>query len=374
MKVLIPTETDDSHAKVVARALEQRGHQVHLWYASDLPVRQALSLTFDGSRPTAAVRIAGDEISAEGPFDVVWLRRATQPMLPADMHPGDREFATEEWTRFLRGAWQVLAPDAFWVNPWENALRAESKSRQLAEATRVGFRIPETLCSNDPARIREFLAKHARGTIYKPFCTAQWKSDEGTAFLFTSEVRDGDLPSDEVLRLSPGIFQPLIPKSHELRVTMLGERAVAVRLDSQARASTRIDWRTGSYDMSASPIALPEDIESKCRRLMRALGLAFGCIDLIVTPEDEFVFLEINQMGQFLWLEELLPELRLLDGFCTLLESRRLDFEWHPSRATLSFATLYDPELEATLDSRHVESPMFQCFAESPHRDDTSQP
>jgi hypothetical protein len=32
------------------------------------------------------------------------------------------------------------------------------------------------------------------------------------------------------------------------------------------------------------------------------LGLAFGCIDLIVTPEGEHIFLEVNEMGQFLWV------------------------------------------------------------------------
>jgi len=39
--------------------------------------------------------------------------------------------------------------------------------------------------------------------------------------------------------------------------------------------------------------------------LVEKLGLVFGCIDMIVTPRGEFIFLEINPNGQWLWIEEL---------------------------------------------------------------------
>lgn len=38
---------------------------------------------------------------------------------------------------------------------------------------------------------------------------------------------------------------------------------------------------------------------------MADLGLVFACIDFIVTPDDKFVFLEINPNGQWLWVEKL---------------------------------------------------------------------
>ena len=58
---------------------------------------------------------------------------------------------------------------------------------------------------------------------------------------------------------------------------------------------------------------------------MRMLGLAFGCIDLIVTPQGEYVFLEVNEMGQFLWVEQREPACPLLRAFATLLIEGRLD-------------------------------------------------
>jgi len=59
--------------------------------------------------------------------------------------------------------------------------------------------------------------------------------------------------------------------------------------------------------------------------LMRKLGLAFGCIDLIVTPEGEHVFLEVNEMGQFLWAEQDEPACPMLRAFASLLVEHRLD-------------------------------------------------
>jgi glutathione synthase/RimK-type ligase-like ATP-grasp enzyme len=33
------------------------------------------------------------------------------------------------------------------------------------------------------------------------------------------------------------------------------------------------------------------------------MGLNFGCIDLIVRPTGDYVFLECNPNGQWLWIE-----------------------------------------------------------------------
>jgi hypothetical protein len=36
---------------------------------------------------------------------------------------------------------------------------------------------------------------------------------------------------------------------------------------------------------------------------MDSFGLNFASLDMIVTPDGEFVFLELNPNGQWLWLE-----------------------------------------------------------------------
>jgi glutathione synthase/RimK-type ligase-like ATP-grasp enzyme len=47
-------------------------------------------------------------------------------------------------------------------------------------------------------------------------------------------------------------------------------------------------------------VVLPDDIRNQILNLMKKLGLVFGCIDMIVTPNDEYFFLEINPSIEWL--------------------------------------------------------------------------
>ncbi len=53
-----------------------------------------------------------------------------------------------------------------------------------------------------------------------------------------------------------------------------------------------------------SPFDIPDDLERGLTGLMKTLGLVYGAIDVIRTPDDEFVFLEVNPGGQWLWVEQ----------------------------------------------------------------------
>src|SRR5207237_10587072 len=103
--------------------------------------------------------------------------------------------------------------------------------------------VPPTLLSNDPERIRRFLGELPGGAIYKPFNPVQWESDEEVAVLWTNEITADDLPEDEILRLTPGIFQAKVEKAHELRVTVMGRHVVTARLLSQELPDAQLDWR-----------------------------------------------------------------------------------------------------------------------------------
>lgn len=50
--------------------------------------------------------------------------------------------------------------------------------------------------------------------------------------------------------------------------------------------------------------SLPAEVENLLRTLMARMGLEYGAIDLRLTPEGQYVFLEINPAGQFLYIEQ----------------------------------------------------------------------
>lgn len=89
-----------------------------------------------------------------------------------------------------------------------------------------------------------------------------------------------------------------------------------------------------------------------CRALMKRLGLVFGCFDFIVTPAGEYVFLEINQMGQFLWIEEANPDFPLLQMFCDFITSGDPDFRYTAPRRQLSYWDVRDSAV-ALIEEAH---------------------
>ena len=76
----------------------------------------------------------------------------------------------------------------------------------------------------------------------------------------------------------------------------------------------------------------------------------------IVTPEGEHVFLEVNQMGQFLFLERY-AGVPLLDAFAEFLFQARPDFDWEEGKVKVRYADVLRavPRMEADLARRHVQ-------------------
>ncbi len=356
-RVLVPTYPKDIHAVEVALALAAQGHEALLWHGSDFPTLQSASIEIRDGALDWEIRGAGLE-AARPPFDAVWLRRPTSPVFPQDMHPADLPVARREARDFLSGLVHLAAPDAFWVNPLASRPRSELKAVQLQEAVRSGLAIPPTLMSNDPERIRHFLGELPGGAIYKPFNPVQWETDERVAVLWTSQITAGDLPQDEILRLSSGIFQAKVDKAQELRVTVMGHHVVTARLLSQELADAQLDWRAGGSKLRVEPDRLPAAVENACLALLRRLGLVFGCFDFIVTPEGDYVFLEVNSAGQFLWVEEANPELPMLAPFVAFLLAKRADFRWQPSASAIRHVDFHPAALDAIagLAPHHVDA------------------
>lgn len=327
-RILIHTRVSDAHGLYGALALKRLGHEVIRWFGADYPIASGLTATVSNqSNLEWRLEQAGD--LWEGGFDTIWYRRPVAPLLREGavenlMHPDDRAFALDECKQMAKGLWRGMSKRAMWVNPLEGAAAADNKLYQLVTARSVGLKIPESCFSSRPDDIRHFLRTHRqRGTIYKPFLQGKWPlENDGVALLSTRLITEEQLPSDKTLSLCPGIFQVKIDKKFEVRATFVGSNCMAVAIDTQANPRTKIDGRIINQSrLDMEPIQLPEPVYEKTRQLMNELGIVFACIDFIVTPDDEYVFLEANEMGQFGWVENKCPELTILDCLCRFLGS-----------------------------------------------------
>ncbi len=320
VNILIPTMPDDTHALFVHLALKKLGHQSLLWYGADFPSQQSHSFTIENKKVIWSAHGANFKTDNEK-FDIVWSRRPRAPMLPDFIHADDIENARKENMAFFQSFWQVIAPDAKWINNYENAKIANCKLLQLRVAAEVGLKIAPTLISNDSNKIKEFIRNHKNGeVIYKTLYQVAWFGKTECRLVYTRPITLNDLPCDQILQVTPGIFQQKIPKAFELRINYMGNKVIAAKLNSQQHPKAIEDWRYApAMELKIEEFKLPESIDKKCREFMRKLGLVFGCFDFIVTPNNEYYFLEINEQGQFLWIEEVNPEIKMLDSFVNFL-------------------------------------------------------
>jgi glutathione synthase/RimK-type ligase-like ATP-grasp enzyme len=51
-------------------------------------------------------------------------------------------------------------------------------------------------------------------------------------------------------------------------------------------------------------LKLPESVRSGLLQLVERLGLVYGAVDMRQTPAGDYVFLEINPAGQWLFIEQ----------------------------------------------------------------------
>lgn len=320
VNVLIPTKADDTHALYVCLALEKKGHSATLWYTADYP--QLQRHTFTPISDKIKWSAYGLDFNIENKeFDVVWLRRPQKPILPDYLHSDDIRNAQRENEQFYKTFWQVVAPNARWVNPVNSIDGANCKLRQLKEAAAVGLKTPESLFSNDPDEIKKFISNYpCSEVIYKPIYPVYWVDQNKLRLTYTNAIKEEMLPSDLVLQATPGIYQRKISKSYELRLTFMGDQVKSVKLNSQLNPKAKLDWRTvPCFEIGIEEYELPDQVYKQCIELMRKLGLAFGCFDFIVTPDNEYYFLEVNEQGQFLWIEESNPSIKMLDAFANFL-------------------------------------------------------
>jgi glutathione synthase/RimK-type ligase-like ATP-grasp enzyme len=322
--VLVIGSRADSVVEAVTDALEQRCVRWCLCDQEAASDRGAVSLRIEPDTSAGGtIRSGACSLQLAELTSVWWWRERSLPPSTSEewtAGPSDEAaFARREWSVLLESL-PELAGDALWVNDRRAQKRAERKPYQLALAMQAGFAIPPTLVTNDPSAAKSFLTRFGGG-IYKPL---SWFYAPPDTILYTNVVSADDVIANErSLELAPGIFQARVEKAHELRVTIVGDRVFAAKVDSQSRLDTAIDWRRNSLEVSYDPVELDRMLEHNLLRMQAQLGLAFGAYDLIVTPEGETVFLEVNPSGQWLWIERA-TGLAITDALVDLLTTSRV--------------------------------------------------
>lgn len=297
-RVLLVTTSSDLSADLVIITLRKFRTRVLRWNLEDFPLSANASWSPDGK---LRLIVQGREFAIEE-FKSAWYRRSATPRLPDELQRnGAESFVTGEIDAFLSGLWKTSP--WFWVNPPNRVQIAENKLRQLASARALGFAIPTTLVTNDRKEARRFLRRFPLA-IAKSISRSAIELDGSHCAVFTRPLSRSDVIGERALRISPCIFQEMIPKRADIRATVVGSKIFTAAIMCRDPHPPEVDWRAlESRSLIYKRHELPRAIADRCHLLMQELGLVYGCFDFILTPEGRYYFLEINPSGQWGWIE-----------------------------------------------------------------------
>ena len=291
--IVIFSNAQDEHALTVSKKLKQEHNETPLILdLSQITKAYVNALYTHDAEPEFWLEFAKKRSLNLKDVTAFWWRRP-QPieLLPQIKKSTHQEFALSEWNTALNGLWENT--EGLWINDISKDSRAEHKPFQLNTAQKIGLQVPDTLITNNPSKALEFSESYNGDIIFKSFLATEEEWRE------TRPLKQEFLKVINSVRFAPVIFQQFIRESQDLRITIVGNDVFAA--ETRPNTTYEFDWRM--TDIKWQKHVLPSEISEKLLKMMGQMGLEYGAIDMKLTPDGEYYFLEINTAGQFLFTE-----------------------------------------------------------------------
>ena len=315
--ILIFSDAFDKHADLVCLKLDKLGAG-YFRFNLDVDSLKNSYVLFEGN--FWKIRQYNKTIKSNE-ITKAWARRTFVEMTLEETGINDAGFKIwkGEWNKTLIGIYCSLRKIT-WLNKISNVYQAENKYLQMEVAKCVGLNMPDLIVSNDKSELIKFASNGE--VVLKLMNQDFYEVGKGDyQGIYVNKINASDLSEFSESNENPIVVQKYVDKKYEVRYTYLNGKHLACRIESQMSEVSKIDWRR--YDIANTPhykLAPPCDIVEKVNDLMRQLDLEYGALDFIVAKNGEWYFLEINTMGQWLWIEDL-TELPISDEIVCFLTS-----------------------------------------------------
>lgn len=182
--------------------------------------------------------------------------------------------------------------------------RHNNKLHDLSLAQELGFQVPATIVTTSKAELLAFKAMYGEIITKTLRKIVRFKNEDSiTSGSGTQLVSD---PHISIMKdhFLPSLFQEKLEKVYEIRVFCLGDQLYPMAIFSQNDSRTSLDFR--NYNRLKPnrniPFRLPEELAERIRDFLKKSGMDTGSMDIVRTLKGEYVFLEINPVGQFGWV------------------------------------------------------------------------
>lgn len=298
---IVLTNAEDATAAYLCAKLEQSGVSFQRIDTDTLISRSRLSYT-----PSCPALSLDGQWYQPLQIDHIWYRRPEKLKNSRFAESPEDQYTLREWSEGFENFFSHV-PEQRWMNhPSVNAA-ASHKLQQLTVAADLGFRIPDTLVTQDRDEFLKFFRKHGEQVIVKPLSTGyiERPADQNDSLIYTNRVSRERFPTLENLSLCPTLFQQFIRKDCDVRITVVDGEVHAVKLFGRENDGTqRCDIRRYNMaDVKYERTQLPSDIQSAVLRMMKNYRLRFGALDMAIDLDGHWYFFEINPNGQWAWLD-----------------------------------------------------------------------
>lgn len=163
----------------------------------------------------------------------------------------------------------------------------------LQKAKNLGLKIPKYEIITNTNNIENTrITKSISNGIYKVI-------NNHSFYSYTELIEKNNFPINT--NIFPSIQMELIHKIIEIRSFFIDGSFFSMAIFSQSSTQTSIDFRKYNTKKpnKVEPYKLPNYIEQKLIKLFDELNLNSGSIDMILNENNEYIFLEINPVGQY---------------------------------------------------------------------------
>ncbi|MGH7969059.1 MAG: hypothetical protein ACREIC_10070, partial [Limisphaerales bacterium] len=181
--------------------------------------------------------------------------------------------------------------DALVMNRFSRQASNSSKPYQTQIIAGMGFCVPETLITNDPELVEEFVRVHGR-VVYK--------STSGIRSI-VSDLDDAAQARLDLIRWCPVQFQRYV-EGMDVRVHVVGPDVFATAISSAA-TDYRYAARQNGTPAELSLYDLEADVAQRCVQLAATLELPFAGVDLRLSPDGKIYCFEVNPSPAYSYYE-----------------------------------------------------------------------
>ena len=290
--ILVVTNKEDVHPTPVIEYLTSKGHPVFRLNTEALlsDYDFTWNCTQDGI-DFSITNVKTGLCARSCDIGAVWERR---PVLPSELRITNREEINRHNLAEAGGFFSFLL---YWLGSRYSIghhlydRSAASKILQLDVARQLGMRVPSTCFSNCKADIINFAQACGCVAIKSIENDNVWLGGEDEYVFYSQKAEPQDIAASS---------------EEAFTQTVSDGEAFACKIDSQAMDEDKgkTDWRQGlDHGIRHEVFPLPDRVTAFYNKFLKRMHLNFGCFDFIVTPSGEYVFLECNPNGQWLWVE-----------------------------------------------------------------------